>query len=603
MFLIHLKQSLGLKETERFQSFYETRSRDTGIVQKPALTWLGIAVIFSFVMIRFGPFASMNPSEKFTLATAISFFTLLINIVIKGVTDLKQSITMPVLFAAEQFEDCYDDLLDVCLNGKSSRNNPWFKARKGVPKIDKLVIVVDNLDRCHKEMAYELLTVIKNFLGNRDHVSFVIPFDENGLHSHFRKNKDSETTSYSAEASEFLRKLFNVTIRIKPFRRFALFDFTSELSKNYQLFFTETTIDMISKQFATNPRRIIQFCNNLTVELESFKVRYKDEVNFATKNQSLICKALIVREEWPAHYAKICENPVLLSASGMTEGMDQACALFLRETESIGQGETFALLDKIVSVVDRSAMLPLSVQKSINAKQITAIQHALTEKTIDHGTLLAGLVEMLNQAVKNGTWQTGVCNVFETICLLNKLLPFEAEFHNRVKNEIRSYLQNFVTDIYDKDALCSYAVSVAALNQPYLKHFIAGFIRSAMQSSSPGGQLDIGRKLFTSFLKACNPEDIEQYRDIYRLDKASNKASINDYDFDDRLLGLLFDDAYFIGAFRQTKYLPSEEDLLSEIKLLGAEVCWARRSEYRFSIKLQKHFLMPEKLAQTDLIR
>ena len=62
----------------------------------------------------------------------------------------------------------------------------------------------------------------------------------------------------------------------------------------------------MANEFATNPRRIIQLFNNLQIELSMYAQAFADE------HQALICKMLIIREEFPAYHRQLMANPTLL---------------------------------------------------------------------------------------------------------------------------------------------------------------------------------------------------------------------------------------------------------------------------------------------------
>ena len=68
------------------------------------------------------------------------------------------------------------------------------------------------------------------------------------------------------EANEYLRKFFNVSLWIKPFQNDEMFDFTQRLNDEYNLHLSKTSVSNISREYATNPRRIIQLLNNLIIE-------------------------------------------------------------------------------------------------------------------------------------------------------------------------------------------------------------------------------------------------------------------------------------------------------------------------------------------------
>lgn len=57
-----------------------------------------------------------------------------------------------------------------------------------LPNTDRqkqIIIVIDNVDRCNNEQAYNLLTDIKTFLSNEPYnIIFIIPVDDEALRKH-----------------------------------------------------------------------------------------------------------------------------------------------------------------------------------------------------------------------------------------------------------------------------------------------------------------------------------------------------------------------------------------------------------------------------------
>ena len=85
-----------------------------------------------------------------------------------------------------------------------------------------------------------------------------------------------------------------------------MFAFTKSICKAYGLNLKNETINIIGKEYSSNPRRVIQLINNLNVELNN----YDDE--FSSVNETIICCVLIIREEYPEFYDKIYNNCSLL---------------------------------------------------------------------------------------------------------------------------------------------------------------------------------------------------------------------------------------------------------------------------------------------------
>ena len=179
-----------------------------------------------------------------------------------------------------------------------------FKEMLSDKKCEKLVIALDNIDRCHKEEAFEILLTIKNFL-EIEGVIFLIPLDDNGLKKFLRMD------------NEFLRKLFNTTVRIKSFSDVELYDFGMKLLEKYQIDFPrkQNVISMVCQEFSKNPRRIIQFLNTLQTEYQLAKIQEEQGLlpgGAITNNIEMLVKIDIIREEYPEIFARISDNRGLL---------------------------------------------------------------------------------------------------------------------------------------------------------------------------------------------------------------------------------------------------------------------------------------------------
>ena len=236
--------------------------------------------------------------------TITSIITLFIIYLKHSTDDLKVTCQKSRLFAPEQFEECFDEIVEASLKESDlARLLKWIK-KDNSPRYDKLIIVVDNLDRCSAQQAQETLTTVKSFLGKHSNVIFIIPLAVNSLKHHLVKSSCGEDNEN--EANEYLRKFFNVSIWIKPFQNDEMFDFTQHLNNEYHLHLSKTSVSNISREYATNPRRIIQLLNNLIVEFSLY------DIEFVDRNEAAICVMAIIREEFQAFYAKLLTNPYLL---------------------------------------------------------------------------------------------------------------------------------------------------------------------------------------------------------------------------------------------------------------------------------------------------
>jgi len=223
-----------------------------------------------------------------------------------------ESISTEKLIEHEKFEGIFKESIAQITNDKKI-SWKYFKELIGYEKkIDKIVIVIDNIDRCHENLAFELLLTIKNFLEQKN-VIFIIPIDECELKKHIQKE--------GHDGNEFLRKLFNTTLTIKKFSEDDLFYFAQDLKEKYKLDLNNNVLSLISQEFSKSPRKIIQFLNVIQTEIKLAEEQEKDDngkkSNFKkgiiTDNIEFLVKIILIREEWANVYEKLKENPFLLA--------------------------------------------------------------------------------------------------------------------------------------------------------------------------------------------------------------------------------------------------------------------------------------------------
>lgn len=368
-FLLNLSGSLGLEGDDLFDSFYKTTNEPfhTKILYNKSL------IVFSFIAIVIILSLSEYTGRDWTwsLQTALMVCLISVNLfsnITKDQVSFKQNQT---LFSPEQFEDCLDEILYKALRKTTFTEKLKSYFKKGKQDIDRIVITIDNIDRCDAQTAYSLLSDFKNFL-DKERVIFIVPVDDNALRQHVR-----EINSYEVkEADEFLRKIFNNTIKIKPYKHHDLYNFTVKLNEKYNLSLNPDTIDVVAKEYATNPRRIIQFLNSLTSELDYIYRRYAK--SFSVKYQTQVAMMLIVREEWPTLFKFISESPYKLNNYSEIKNIPQElmpyeAASYLRKTFPHLSYIDESIIRKIISDSPENS-LPDSVSHEINNREFKAVE-------------------------------------------------------------------------------------------------------------------------------------------------------------------------------------------------------------------------------------
>ncbi len=214
------------------------------------------------------------------------------------------------LFSSEQFEDVFKQYVQ-----KASENG-----------IKRIVVTIDNLDRCTNETAIELLGTIKTFLNVKGCI-YLVPVDEEALINHLKEgliNGDASTDK-DKQSREFLKKFFQATIRLSPFIRGDLEKYIEKIAGDVAIPYKDATerenvASMVLTAYSHTPRKIKQFYNNLSASylLALAQEEQKNiDVGFITGNLSFLAKMIILQEEWPKFFGLIKKDPEVLA---MTEG-------------------------------------------------------------------------------------------------------------------------------------------------------------------------------------------------------------------------------------------------------------------------------------------
>lgn len=211
-------------------------------------------------------------------------------------------------------------------------------------KIDnKLLIIIDNMDRTTSEKAVALLSDIKTFLGkdeNDNKAIFLIACDEEAIKKHLKNCKFDNP-------DEFLRKFFNASIKIPKFLGLELDQYTQEL-------LAETGIDvfkesaelewLLTLSFRDNPREIKQFINSLISQYllasEMEKTKKIVTKGAITNHIEALAKLLIIRQKYANIYHQL-ENVVLTKIFTWNEIQEHPEQLFNDDTIAEPEKDSF----------------------------------------------------------------------------------------------------------------------------------------------------------------------------------------------------------------------------------------------------------------------
>jgi hypothetical protein len=522
MFLLKVQQELGLKQTELMSSFYVNTNTETEINKKFNLPYLTLIVIA--LLLFLGIYSLIGEPRKGTVSLAIilSMLGFLTNVFSKAFNEYKVTTQEPHLFAPEQFEACFNEMIGKALKKPSGfKKIVQYITNKESGDIDKIIIVIDNIDRCHKDVAYELLTNTKNFIGTGLDVIFLIPVDDNALKKHIFKDE-------SDESEEFLRKYFNVTIRIKPYKLTEIFDFASKINDEYSLGLQADTINIIAKEYASNPRRIIQFYNNLQLELLLFKDKYDE--TFIKDNEIAICKFLIVREEWNEEYLILCKSPESFfkeeepDEQGRKKNANYRS--FMESTYVSTRSLTYDVLQKILINSDNYDTLPETVTEMIKKENFDDFATVLADTGITEKKVMDYLLFSLNKAIKNGLYTTSVPDLLDQIyILLSKFPELDKSYYTRLETDIRKAIDTHIRNTLHPVHLVTFSNAAVKRNISFMQNSITKYFQNfeytgdkfldsplfelyeAYIEAADESQMTLAKKAFSNYLNNTKLKD------------------------------------------------------------------------------------------------
>lgn len=177
---------------------------------------------------------------------------------------------------------------------------------------EKVVVVIDNLDRCSPDRVVEILSTIKTFLepsGASHQPVFVIPCDEEAILKHLKERSGLD----EADAKEFLRKFFSATLRVNLFLEEEIRDYVNgevaglQLGEDLSMDATRELVQIVTVAFRANPRRVKQFLNTVSAKLLLIREREHDGaiVPPISGEVSFVAKLTVIEEEFPDFYRAI----------------------------------------------------------------------------------------------------------------------------------------------------------------------------------------------------------------------------------------------------------------------------------------------------------
>jgi hypothetical protein len=263
----------------------------------------------------------------------------------------------------------------------------------------RVVIAIDNLDRCSPDRVAEVLSTIKTYLqpaaaqvgrsgsksrtvvaealstigtflrptagqaggseSKSESVVFVIAADREAIRAHLVEN-EGEGDDTGAGVDEYLRKFFNAVITIRDPVEDDIREYANSILAGFPYFVILSgeeralLVHIVCAALRHNPRRIKQFANNLGVRWELLRHGAKQHhlpARVADDHHAvlLLAKLAVIEEAWPDEFKRLRANPRQLDASSReavrepnSEPADYFS--FLRNSERVTSEDVHALM-------------------------------------------------------------------------------------------------------------------------------------------------------------------------------------------------------------------------------------------------------------------
>jgi len=250
---------------------------------------------------------------------------------------LVKSITVVRNDEAPRSPEQLDSKFDQLLNSLEEKE-PTEKA----PSSTKLILILDNLDRCSPKAVANVLSALTTFV-KRPGVVALVPCDVRRVTKAMKTEQDGDDY-----APEFLRKAFNTVIHIPELSKLDIRSFG--LARLKQSTFTalakedsqirDRLLHVMTLGDYENPRRIKAFINNMTSRLSI--VRSLEGVRTALSSHrprglvSALAWVQVIEDRWPGVFYHLKKDPDMLFGLLQKENADELGALFPDECGNLG---------------------------------------------------------------------------------------------------------------------------------------------------------------------------------------------------------------------------------------------------------------------------
>ena len=366
--------------------------------------------------------------------------------------------------------------------------------RNDPSKRERLVIFIDDLDRCLPEQCVEVFESIKLFLVSKNCV-FVVGINKEQIRKAFEVKFGREETSSGLHYMEkFVQLQFDLPRKTSTEIQSFLMELASEQLKQ-----SPKTIELISRFIEPNPRKIKRWINSVLFLEEIFRIKQQKQLVKPEIDVSIVSIWLFLKSFFPDFSVLVERDLSLLntairvaSGKGSEEDSEKIGDFTLdrRLTEFLSTLEPKYAEDQLKEIVYLSRLTPLEAVSALPTQMLERIAEMpeeelssqLTQLTEYGASILADrIIERLDQIRDRDEYKENL----KTYDILDQLFT-TADKDSRRKVLFEKIFDFFKRDIFGKDYFASkmkdYSSSTAVremvVKEGYLDEIVDIFVKS-----------------------------------------------------------------------------------------------------------------------------
>ncbi|MCB0027287.1 MAG: hypothetical protein KDE28_05235, partial [Anaerolineales bacterium] len=241
-----------------------------------------------------------------------------IQVAAEAISKQRRQMKRQQLVHMEQFEQSFAEA--VRLVGQSS-----VAIKPSAPERGRLIVFVDDLDRCLPEKAIEVLEAIKLFLSVKG-VVFILGMDQEvvqrGIEARYGalfKHEGNPQGELPIRGDTYLQKLVQIPFHLPPLSRINVEKFIGDLENDGGKRLSALTRQVFAAGLFPNPRQVKRALNIFQLLKQIAAVRMQDldeagqpRLDVSAFSDPLLAKTVVIQTQYPELYQDWRRYPILI---------------------------------------------------------------------------------------------------------------------------------------------------------------------------------------------------------------------------------------------------------------------------------------------------